>query len=117
MKFAFESHMKTPQDQYVKEVVTFKFFDETEIFYVPFFRKQNKEGGMYWSTASVGVQVGERKEYIDGFQLDSRSRLKSILAFLDERRWETQSISQRTLQNEPIQKVRQEASIHEELPF
>ena len=117
MKFAFETYTRTPNDQYVKEIVTFRFFDEHDTFYVPFFHKQNKEGGLFWSTASVGVQTSEKKEYFDGFQLDSRQRLKAILSFLDERRWETVSISQKTLQNEPIQAIKQEASIHEELPF
>lgn len=124
MKFCFESHEKTPLDQYVKEIVTFKFYDEHEIFYVPFFRKQSKDGGLFWASASVGIQKGERKEFVDGFQLDSRSRLKSILAFLEERRWETQSLQQPT--KETVQwsidrqhaNIKPEASVFEpELPF
>jgi len=121
MKFAFESYEKTPQDQYVKEVVTFKFFDDTEMFYVPFFRKQSKDGGLYWSTASVGVQKGEKKEYIDGFQLDSRSRLKSLLAFLEERRWEGDNLTPKEIQQPvPTQgftDLKNEASVFDQLPF
>jgi hypothetical protein len=119
MKFAFESHQKTPHDQYIKEVVTFKFFDEHEIFYVPFFRKQAKDGGLFWSTASVGIQGPERKEYIDAFQLDSRSRLKSLLAFLEERRWEGANLVKKDIQQPQVQsfEVKQEASIQDDLPF
>jgi len=92
MKYCFESHEKTPLDPYVKEIVTFRFFDEHEIFYVPFFRKQSKDGGMFWAAASVGVQKQDKKEFVDAFQIDSYTRKKSIIAFLEERRWETQSL-------------------------
>ena len=122
MKFTFESHEKTPNDQYVKEIVTFRFFDEHDTFYVPFFRKQAKDGGMFWASASVGVQKSERKEFIDGFQLDSRSRLKSILAFLEERRWEGANLGPKDVHHTPLQNqqtpIRPEASVFEpEQPF
>lgn len=119
MKFAFESHEKTPHDQFVKEIVTFKFYDDHEIFYVPFFRKQAKDGGLFWATASAGVQKGERKEYVDGFQLDSRSRLKSLLAFLEERRWEGQDLAPKEISrpdDRPIQ-IKVEGSVFDQMPF
>lgn len=120
MKFAFESHEKTSDDPYVKEIVTFKFYDDHEIFYVPFFRKQSKDGGMFWAPASVGIQKNERKEYIDGFQLDSRSRLKSLLAFLEERRWEGGNLKPKDVQQpDPVRSVeiKSEGSVFDQIPF
>ena len=90
IKFEFESHESTPEDQYIKEIVTFKFTAENESFYVPYFRKQSKDGGLFWSPASVGVTKHAQKKYCDGFMLDSRHREKQIREFLDERRWERQ---------------------------
>lgn len=88
IKFEFESHDKTIEDQYVKEVVTFKFTAEGESWYVPYFHKATKEGGSFWSPASAGVQIDGKKKYFDGFELDSRHRQKQILEFLAERKWE-----------------------------
>jgi hypothetical protein len=88
IKFEFESHEATPEDQYVKEIVTFKFTAEGESFYVPYFHKTTKEGGTFWSPASAGVQVYGKKKYFDGFMLDSRHRTKLVMDFLTERRWE-----------------------------
>lgn len=124
LKYAFESHEFCNDDQYVKEIVYFKFSVEkegqiVETFIVPFFRKQAKDGGMFWSTASVGVQKHGRKEFVDGFMLDSRSRHKSLIAFLDERRWETNSTIPEP-QSPKVQPIRQSASIFEpepNLPF
>jgi len=59
-----------------------------ESFYVPYFRKQSKDGGLFWSTASVGVTKAGQKKYYDGFTLDSRYREKSIREFLEARSWE-----------------------------
>lgn len=88
IKFEFESHELTPEDQYVKEVVTFKFTSEGECWYVPYFHKTTKEGGSFWSPASAGVQIYGKKKFFDGFELDSRHRAKQILEFLNDRRWE-----------------------------
>lgn len=88
IKFEFESHDKTNEDQYVKEVVTFKFTADNESWYVPYFHKATKEGGSFWSPASAGVQIDGKKKYFNGFELDSRHRDKQILEFLNERKWE-----------------------------
>jgi hypothetical protein len=91
IKFEFESHDFTPQDQYVKEVVVFKFTADNESWYVPYFHKSTKEGGSFWSAASAGVQVDGKKKYFDGFELDSRHRQKQILEFLNDRKWEARA--------------------------
>jgi hypothetical protein len=88
IKFEFESHESTPEDQYIKEIVTFKFIADMECFYVPYFRKQSKDGGLFWSPASVGVTKHGQKKYCDGFTLDSRHKEKQIKEFLDSRSWE-----------------------------
>lgn len=95
IKFEFESHEPTPEDQYVKEVVTFRFSAEDkdgniEAWYVPYFHKSTKDGGAFWSPAAAGVQVYGKKKYYDGFMLDSRHRSKQVIDFLTERRWERQ---------------------------
>lgn len=88
IKFEFESHEFTPEDQYIKEIVTFKFTTGNESFYVPYFRKQSKDGGLFWSPASIGLTKNGQKKYCDGFMLDSRHKEKQVKDFLDERRWE-----------------------------
>lgn len=90
IKFEFESHESTPEDQYIKEIVMFKFTADSESFYVPYFRKLAKDGGMFWSPASVGVTKAGQKKYYDGFMLDSRHREKQIREFLESRAWERQ---------------------------
>lgn len=116
IKYSFESHEYCNEDPYVKEIVYFKFFDENESFLVPFFRKATKEGGLYWSPASVGIQKHGKKEYVEGFMLDSRSRHKSLLAFLEERRWEGANIQ--PAPKPAMQPLKQSASVFEEqMPF
>jgi hypothetical protein len=90
IKFEFDSHEQTPEDQYVKEIVTFKFTADGESWYVPYFHKTMKDGGAFWSPSSAGVQVFGKKKYFEGFMLDSRHRNKLIMDFLTERRWEKQ---------------------------
>ena len=91
IKFEFETHDFTPQDQYVKEVVVFKFTADNESWYVPYFHKSTKDGASFWSPASAGVQIDGKKKYYDGFELDSRHRQKQILEFLNDRKWETKA--------------------------
>lgn len=91
-KFEFESHEMTPEDQYIKEIVTFKFTYENDSFYVPYFRKSTKDGGSFWSVASVGVTQHGNKKYTDAFVLDSRMREKQIKEYLDLRKWENKSV-------------------------
>jgi hypothetical protein len=88
IKFEFESHVVTNEDQYVKEIVVFKFTAEGESWYVPYFHKATKEGGSFWSPSSAGVQIDGKKKYFDGFELDSRHRAKQIIEFLTDRKWE-----------------------------
>jgi hypothetical protein len=88
IKFEFDSHDQTPEDQYVKEVVTFKFTADNESWYVPYFHKTTKEGGSFWSPAAAGVQYQGKKKYFEGYMLDSRHRSKQVIDFLNERAWE-----------------------------
>lgn len=90
IKFEFDSHELTTEDQYVKEVVTFKFTADNESWYVPYFHKSTKDGGAFWSPAAAGVQAYGKKKYFEGFMLDSRHRAKQVIDFLTERRWEKQ---------------------------
>ncbi len=87
-KFEFESHESTPEDQYIKEIVTFKFTYDSDSFYVPYFRKQAKDGGLFWSVASVGITQNGGKKYMEAFTLDSRMKEKQIKEFLERRSWE-----------------------------
>ncbi len=92
IKFEFEegAYEATPEDQYVKEIVTLKFTADGESWYVPYFHKTTKDGGAFWSAASAGVQVYGKKKFYEGFMIDSRHRDKQIKDFLTERRWEKQ---------------------------
>ena len=95
IKFEFESHENTPEDQYVKEIVTFKFTcigknDEIDIFYTPYFRKQTKEGRLFWDVSSLGVMKNGKKDFDDKFHFDSSHREKTIIKYLDNRQWENQ---------------------------
>lgn len=132
IKFEFESHESTPEDQYIKEIVTFKFTvqDEktSEIFYMPYFRKSGKDGQSFWDVATLGVSKFGSKKYDDKFTWDSRNREKNIKSFLDNRLWEKdKNVSQQaTTQTSyyPHGMVQQsqptsmsEVAVNEELPF
>ncbi len=113
IKFEFDSHEITTEDQYVKEVVTFKFTADNESWYVPYFHKATKDGGAFWSPAAAGVQVYGKKKYFDGFMLDSRHRAKQIIDFLTERRWEKQPVKTGSMDYYPHGIVKTQAPIEQ----
>ena len=95
-RFEKESHEFTHEDTYVKEVCVIKFIFKNdgieESFLVPYFRKASKDGGLFWSVASVGIQKNGKKVYEDGFMHDSKILDKKIKEYLESRAWEKQSI-------------------------
>lgn len=90
MSFKFVSHESFPEDQYIKELVYLCFEDKYRVAYV---RKIAKNGGKFWDVASVGVTKDGSKKYYDTFMQDSSFLEKDILAFLDNRSWQTGSKS------------------------
>lgn len=88
IKFEFESHELTPEDPYIKEVVTFKFSCGTESFYMPYFHRTNKDGGSFWDVSATSIMKGGSKKYDDKFMFDSRMKDKQIRDFLINRTWE-----------------------------
>lgn len=84
-EFEFLGHEDTPLDDYTKEIATFRINVPVD---VPYFRKKNKDNGLFWAVGSVGVNKNGKKEYIDAATQDSKFLEKKIKAFLEERSWE-----------------------------
>jgi len=129
IKFEFENHEICGEDQYIKEIVTFKFTiqDEktTEFFYMPYFRKSGKDGQSFWDVATLGITKYGSKKYDDKFTWDSRNREKQIKNFLDNRLWETPSANQTHQTQQPQGQIHyphgmaqpKEVAADEQLPF
>lgn len=112
-KIEFVSHEAFPEDEYTKELVYLCLDGKYRIAYV---RKAAKNGGMFWSVASVGATKNGKKEFFEAFMQDSNFLEKDIKNFLDSRSWEGRSVHQ------PAQPAYQPRSMDEvaqndELPF
>lgn len=81
----FVSHEAFPEDQYVKELVYLCLDDKYRVAYV---RKQAKNGGLFWSVATLGVTKDGTKHYYKGFMQDSSFLETDIEIFLEKRLWE-----------------------------
>ena len=87
-KIEFVSHEAFPEDEYTKELVYLCLDGKYRIAYV---RKAAKNGGMFWSVASVGATKNGKKEFFEAFMQDSNFLEKDIKNFLDSRSWEGRS--------------------------
>ena len=87
-QFDFMGAEPTPQDEWTKEIATFRINVPVDVSY---FRKKNKDGGLFWSVASVGITRNGKKEYVDAASQDSKMIEKQIRAFLENRSWEKES--------------------------
>jgi len=85
--FKFVSSEAFPEDQYTKEIV---FLEIDAPARVAFIRKTAKNGGSFWSVASIGVSQNGKKEYFPSYAQDSSFLAGDIKDFLDKRKWETQ---------------------------
>ncbi len=84
-KIEFISSDLFPDDEYTKEIV---YLCLEEKFRVAYVRKAAKNGGMFWSVASVGATKNGQKEYFPAFIQDSNFLEKDIKTFLDTRAWD-----------------------------
>lgn len=102
IKFEYESHESTNEDQYIKEIVTLKFTVDdgksVEYFFMPYFKKSGKDGQIYWDVASLGITKFGQKKYDDKFIWDSRNREKQIKNYLENRLWEKEKSAHQTQQ-------------------
>lgn len=80
----FVSHEEFPEDPYIKEVC---YLLIEEKYRVAYFRRQAKNGGLFWGAASVGVSKNGGKVYFEAFMQDSSFLEKDIKAFLEGRSW------------------------------
>lgn len=83
--FKFVSHEEFPEDQFTKEVVYLLLDDRYRVGY---FRRQAKNGGMFWGVANVAVTKEGVKTYYESFMQDSVFMEKDIKSFLDKRPWD-----------------------------
>lgn len=90
-KIEFVSSEKFPEDEYTKEIVYLCLEGKFRVAYV---RKSAKNGGMFWSVASIGATKNGKKEFYEAFIQDSNFVEKDIKNFLDSRAWESKSIQQ-----------------------
>lgn len=98
--FEFINAQQTPQDPYVKEIVTLQFtiVDGTDKqgnykfskLRMPYLRKASKDGGLFWSGVSTGIQYHDKKNYISPRFSDSFFN-EDIEIFLNARSWETET--------------------------
>lgn len=90
-KIEFISHDAFPEDEYTKELVYLCLEGKYRVAYV---RKAAKNGGLFWSVASVGATRNGQKEYFPAFLQDSNFLEKDIKDFLEKRKWMEDSASQ-----------------------
>jgi hypothetical protein len=105
--FEFIGHEYYPEDEYTKEIATFRLSVPVEVIYC---RKKNKDGGLFWSQASVGVTKGGKKTYVDAVSQDSKFLEKAIKTFLENRSWEGRSAHEKPTSMS-------EVAEEQELPF
>ena len=113
-KIEFISHDAFPEDEYTKEIVYLCLEGKYRIAYV---RKAAKNGGMFWSVASVGATRNGQKEFFPAFLQDSNFLERDIKEFLDKRKWEGRSIfaGATPLPSQP--RSMDEVSQNDNLPF
>lgn len=112
-KIEFISHDAFPEDEYTKEVVYLGL--EGGKYRVAYVRKAAKNGGLFWSVASVGATRNGQKEFFPAFLQDSNFLEKDIKDFLDKRRWEHASQSVHAPAPQP--RSMDEVANNEQLPF
>ncbi len=97
--FEFISHEEFAEDIYVKEVCILRFEGKYDVAYA---RKPTKEGGLWWGTASIGVQKDGKKKYFDAFSQDSKNLEKQVRDFLENKGWLTSHSSALPRKAEPV---------------
>lgn len=97
-KIEFVSHMSFPADEYTKELVYLCLDGKYRIAYV---RKASKNGGLFWSVATIGVTCPHGKEYFPAFLQDSNFLEKDIKDFLERRSWERGQVQQQASAFQP----------------
>lgn len=88
-KIEFVSHESFPEDEYTKELVYLCLEGKYRVAYV---RKKAKNGGLFWSSSSVGIMKNGLKEYYPAFLQDSNFLERDIKDFLENRKWEMGSV-------------------------
>ncbi len=81
----FVSHEQFPDDPYTKEMV---YLCLEEKYRIAYFRKQSKNGGMFWASGTTSITKDGTKVFFENFLQDSNFLEKDIKAFLDNRTWE-----------------------------
>ena len=84
-KIEFISSDLFPDDEYTKEIVYLCLDEKYRVAYV---RKPAKNGGKFWTVASVGATKNGQKEFFPAFIQDSNFLEKDIKTFLDNRAWD-----------------------------
>lgn len=87
-KIEFVSYECFPEDEYIKEIVYICLEKKYRVAYI---RKVAKNGGLFWSVATVSALKGGKKEYHDCFIQDSNFLEKDIKTFLENREWEKET--------------------------
>lgn len=114
-KIEFISSDLFPQDEYTKELVYLCLDEKYRVAYV---RKSAKNGGMFWSVATVGATRNGQKEFFPAFLQDSNFFEKDIKEFLDKRKWEkSASSNQSNSIDYPRKSEMSEAANNDQLPF
>ena len=88
-KIEFISHDAFPEDEYTKEIVYLCLEGRYRIAYM---RKMTKNGGLFWSVATIGATRNGQKEFFPAFVQDSNFLEKDIKNFLDSRSWEKRNV-------------------------
>ncbi len=84
-KIEFISHEAFPEDEYTKELVYLCLEGKYRVAYI---RKTAKNGGIFWSVATVGITKNGSKQYFPAFMQDSNFLEKDIKDYLEHRKWE-----------------------------
>lgn len=114
-RIEFISHDSFPEDEYTKEIVYLCLEGKYRIAYV---RKSAKNGGLFWSVASVGATRNGQKEFFPAFLQDSNFLEKDIKDFLDKRKWESgRSVHSIELDNYEKPRSMDEVAQNDQLPF
>ena len=79
--FEFISYKQYPDDLYTKAIAKVRI-DKKHV--VSFAQKPSKDGGRFWSTASIQVTDSGEKKYISAYMLDSRAEEEMLLEFVKE---------------------------------
>ena len=80
-KYEFISYKAYPDDMYTKAIAKVRI-DGKHV--VAFAQKQMKDGSAFWSNASIQVNDGGEKRYIQGYMIDSRSEEEMLLEFVKD---------------------------------